>query len=223
MSRCIGNLSPGDKPREKILERGPQTLGDGELLAILLGQGTRGQDVLSLAEQLVSLLDEKGLEVRAEDLMSLKGIGMAKASIILAAMEYTRRLVKPRGVRISTPGDLYPHIRHYSDRKQECLLSVSLNGAHEILNIRLVSMGLVNATQVHPREVFADPLMDRATSVIVAHNHPSGHLSPSAQDLAVTRQLIQAGDLLGISLLDHVIFNEDSHRSLKEMGVFKEA
>ena len=222
MSRCIDPLLSDDKPREKILTKGVETLGDGELLAVLLGQGTRGQDVFSLAEKLLPVLDEKGLEVGAQDLMALKGIGSAKAAIILAAMEYTRRLVKPKGVRIHSPKDLYPHIRHYADRKQECLLAVSLNGAHEILNIRLVSMGLVNATQVHPREVFADPLMDRATAVIVAHNHPSGHLSPSSQDLAVTRQLIRAGALLGISLLDHVIFNEEAHLSMKEMGVFKE-
>ena len=216
----ISSLSPHDRPREKILENGAYTLSDKELLAILLGQGTRDQDVFVLAEKLVGVMDAKGLGVTGDELMTLKGIGRAKAAVILAALEFSRRRIKPEGIKVKAPGDIYPLIRHYADRKQECFISISMNGAHEVINIRLVSMGLVNTTQVHPREVFADPLMDRATSVIVAHNHPSGDLTPSQQDRAVTRQLMDAGETLGISLLDHLIFNPNTYLSLKESGYF---
>ncbi len=219
-SGSISSLPLGDRPREKLLDKGAYTLSDKELLAVLLGQGTRDQDVVSLAEKLVRVMDAQGLAVTAEDLMSLKGIGRAKAAVILAALEFTRRRIKPEGIKISSPSDLYPHICHYADRKQECFLSVSMNGANEVLHIRLVSIGLVNTTQVHPREVFADPLTDRATSVIVAHNHPSGNLTPSSRDKAVTRQLIDAGQTLGITLLDHLIFNSKTYVSLKEAGLF---
>ena len=219
-SRSIASLSPQDRPREKIITKGACALSDAELMAILLGQGTRDQDVLSLADRLVAVMDDKGLEVSWKELTALKGVGRAKAAIILAALEFTRRRIKPGGIKVNSPADIYPHIRHYADRKQECLISISMNGAHEVLNIRLVSMGLVNTTQVHPREVFADPLMDRATSVIVAHNHPSGDLTPSGQDKAVTHQLIAAGETLGITLLDHLIFNPKTYVSLKESGAF---
>ena len=167
----ISSLPPHDRPREKILENGAYTLSDKELLAILLGQGTRDQDVFALAEKLVGVMDAKGLGVTGDELMTLKGIGRAKAAVILAALEFSRRRIKPEGIKVKAPGDIYPLIRHYADRKQECFISISMNGAHEVINIRLVSMGLVNTTQVHPREVFADPLMDRATSVIVAPDY----------------------------------------------------
>jgi DNA repair protein RadC len=112
-----------------------------------------------------------------------------------------------------------PLIRHYADRRQEHFLCVSLNGANEIIATRVVSVGLVNKTQVHPREVFADPITDRASAVIVAHNHPSGSLEPSKEDIDITGQLRSAGEILGIRLLDHVIFNSKGYYSFLEKGL----
>ena len=189
---------------------------DKELLAILLGKGTQNLDVMTLAEKLIPVIDKKGFRLTAEDLKQFKGIGDAKAAIVLAAIEFTRRRIKPEGFKINAPEDILPHIRHYADRKQEHFLCASINGANEVMNIRVVSIGLVNTTQVHPREVFADPLMDRASAVIVAHNHPSGDLTPSKSDISVTKRLISAGNILGIRFLDHVIFNKKSYRSFKE-------
>jgi DNA repair protein RadC len=112
-----------------------------------------------------------------------------------------------------------PLIRHLADRKQEHFVCVSLNGANEVIATRIVSVGLVNRTQVHPREVFADPITDRATAVIVAHNHPSGSLEPSREDLDITRQIKSAGEILGIKLLDHVVFNQKGYYSFCEKGL----
>ena len=111
---------------------------------------------------------------------------MPRRRCILAAIEFARRRIKPEGAKIETPADLLPHVRHYADRKQEHFLCASINGANEILNIRVVSIGLIDRTPVHPREVFADALSDRASAIIVAHNHPSGGLEPSPADVEVT-------------------------------------
>lgn len=214
----IKDIPEEDRPREKLLTKGVSTLTDRELLAVLLGEGTQKQDVLTLAEKLIPVIDEKGVNLTVDDLAQFDGIGEAKAALILAAIEFTRRRIKPEGIRIDTPADLVPHIRHYADRKQEHFLCASINGANEVTNIRVVSIGLVNKTQVHPREVFADPLGDRASAIIVAHNHPAGTLKPSLEDIEITKQLKLSGETLGISLLDHIIFNHKDYYSFLENG-----
>jgi DNA repair protein RadC len=218
MAKSINDIPPADRPREKLLRQGAAALSDQELLAVLLGSGTRGTDVMTLAAKLARVLDEKGLGVKAEDLTQFDGMGEAKATLILAAIELARRRIKPEGSKIVTPADLLPHVRHYADRKQEHLLCATINGANEILNIRVVSIGLIDRTPVHPREVFADALSDRASAIIVAHNHPSGGLEPSASDVEVTGQLKGAGSVVGIALLDHIIFNRNGYYSFLEAG-----
>ena len=218
MSKTIHDIAEADRPREKLLRKGAKSLSDQELLAVLLGKGTPGTDVMTLASKLARLIDEKGLEVQADDLLPFDGVGDAKATLILAAIEFARRRIKPEGARIETPADLLPHVRHYADRKQEHFLCASINGANEILNIRVVSIGLIDRSPVHPREVFADALSDRASAVIVAHNHPSGSLQPSQSDVDITAQLKAAGVIVGIDLLDHIIFNRAGYFSFLEAG-----
>ena len=120
-------------------------------------------------------------------------MGDAKATLILAAIEFARRRIKPEGAKIETPADLLPHVRHYADRKQEHFLCATINGANEILNIRVVSIGLIDRSPVHPREVFADALSDRASAVIVAHNHPAAALNRHPADIEITAQLKAGG------------------------------
>jgi DNA repair protein RadC len=204
------------RPREKLQEKGPKALSDRELLAILLGSGTQTHDVLTLAGRILKVLDNTSANPSLEQLQSIDGIGPAKATIILAALEFARRRIRPEGFKIGLPPDVLPLIQHMADRKQEHFLCISLNGAYEVIAVRTVSVGLVNKTQVHPREVFADPITDRATAIIVAHNHPTGNLSPSKDDIAITRQLESAGDTLGIRLLDHIIFGHKGYYSFKE-------
>ena len=218
MSKILQQMPEADRPREKLLRKGAAALSDRELLAVLLGKGTPRMDVMTLAGKMARLIDEKGLDVKADDLMQFEGVGDAKATLILAAIEFARRRIKPEGAKIETPADLLPHIRHYADRKQEHFLCASLNGANEILNIRVVSIGLIDRSPVHPREVFADALSDRASAVIVAHNHPSGGVEPSRSDINITAQLKAAGEIIGIELLDHIIFNRARYFSFLEEG-----
>jgi len=218
MSRPLDRIPKHDRPREKLLSRGARALTDQELLAILLGKGTPGMDVMTLAAKLAKVVDEKGLDLRAEDLTQFEGVGDAKATLILAAVEFARRRIKPEGVKIESPVDVLPLIRHYADRRQEHFLCLSINGANEVINIRVVCIGLVDRTPVHPREVFADALTDRASGIIVAHNHPSGPLEPTAWDVEMTKQLKAAGDVVGVTLLDHMIFNRTGHFSFLEAG-----
>jgi DNA repair protein RadC len=175
-------------------------------------------DVMTVVGVFAKVIDEKCLEVKAEDLTQFEGVGDAKATLILAAIEFARRRIKPEGAKIETPADLLPHVRHYADRKQEHFLCATINGANEILNIRVVSIGLIDRSPVHPREVFADALTDRASAVIVAHNHPSGSLEPSPSDVTITTQLKAAGAIIGIELLDHIIFNRIGYFSFLEDG-----
>lgn len=214
----IRDLEACDRPREKLKLKGAQALSDVELIAVLLGSGTRTADVMTLASRLLGAMDKTGSAPSVDGLCSVEGVGPAKASVLVAAMEFARRRIRPHGVKIGFPPDVYPLIRHVADRRQEHFLCVSLNGANEVIAVRTVSVGLVNRALVHPREVYADPITDRASSVIVAHNHPSGNLEPSQDDLDVTAQLREAGRTLGIKLLDHLIFNQTDYYSLMEKG-----
>ena len=212
----IKDLPRNERPREKLLEKGAGFLSDRELLAVILGKGTQKDDVLSLSQKIVKIIDAKGLNFAAKDLMDLDGIGEAKATAVSAAFEFVRRRIKPEGLKIKFPADILPLIRHYGDRKQEHFLSISINGANEVMSVRVVSMGLVNKTPVHPREVFADIIAERASAVIVAHNHPSGDLTPSAEDMKITKQLKEAAAILGLSVLDHIIFSTKGYYSFAE-------
>lgn len=218
MKRKIADIPLHERPREKLQDKGAASLSDVELMAILLGSGTKGQDVMALAKRVVQLVDAENGSPSLDYLQQLDGVGPAKATLITASLEFARRRIRPEGLRISFPADVLPLIRHYADRKQEHFLCVSLNGANEVITARVVSVGLVNKTQVHPREVFADPITDRAAAVVLAHNHPSGSLEPSKEDTAVTKQIKAAGETLGIRVLDHIIFNHTGYYSFLEQG-----
>lgn len=218
MRKPIKRLPKEERPREKLLARGAAALSDRELLAAVLGKGTTRMDVMTLAEHIVRLVDSRGMKLRADDLREFAGMGDAKVAQVLAAIEFVRRRIKPAETRIAATADILPLIRHYADRKQEHFLAITLNGANEVLNIRVISIGLVDRSQVHPREVFADAIADRASGIIVAHNHPSGKPAPSKADHEITRQLQAAGEVVGILLLDHIIFNRSEYYSFVEAG-----
>jgi DNA repair protein RadC len=215
----ISDIPKRERPREKLLERGAAALSDLELMAVLVGKGTKGRDVMSVAERILKTLDASQGKLSMKELQKIEGVGPAKATLIAAALEFARRRIRPEGLKISFPPDVLPLIRHYGDRKQEYFICISLNGANEVIAHRVVSVGLVNKTQVHPREVFADPITDRASAIIVAHNHPSGGIAPSKEDIEITSQLKAAGETLGIKLLDHIIFNQKVYYSFLEKGL----
>ncbi len=206
----------GRGPRERLLDSGPHALSDRELLAVVLGSGHAGCNVHNLAAQVLRVLEQNSYETSPQTLMQVGGVGPAKATQLAAAIEFCRRVLAPRNYRIREPADAVPLLQHYADRKQEHFVTISLNGAHEVNAVRIVSIGLVNRTLVHPREVYAEALKDRAAAVIVAHNHPSGNVEPSGEDRAVTETLTEAGNILGIRLLDHIIFSPRSYYSFRE-------
>lgn len=206
-------------PREKARQYGVAVLNDKELLKILIGSGQKGCPVDKIAGQLLKLIDKTEGVPDLEELMSIKGMGMARSSLIAAAMEFSRRHYLSECNQITTPGEIYPLLAHMADRPQEHFFSISLNGAHEHIKTRQVSQGLVNRTIVHPREVYAGPLQDRSAALIVAHNHPSGNLEPSREDREITQRLKEAGEILGIPLLDHIVFSKKGYTSFLEEGL----
>ena len=208
--RAIKDLPAESRPRERLLSRGAATLSDAELLAILLNTGIQGKNVSVLAEELLALLDHSKEVPSVKEISRLSGLGEAKSCAIAAMLEFGFRRWGSVGKRIRNPADIYSLVRHYADRKQERFISISLNGAHEVLAVRVVTIGLVNRTIVHPREVFAPAIEDLAASIIIGHNHPSGALDISRQDKEVTKVIRQAGELLGIRLDDHIIVAADA-------------
>lgn len=214
----IQSMNVSERPRERLCSAGPQALADHELLTVILGAGQRDRPVTRIAAEVLAVLDRSGARTTTEDLRSVPGLGQAKATLISAALELARRILCPGRTRITYPTDVLPLVAHYSDRRQEYFLCLSLNGAHEVIATRVVSVGLVNRALVHPREVFAEPVTDRAAAVVVAHNHPSGHVEPSREDRDVTERLTAAGRTLGIQLLDHIIFSTEGYYSFLEHG-----
>ena len=214
-------LPLAQRPREKLMERGPESLSDAELLAILLNTGIKGKNVSELAGELLNMLDREKNIPPVDELSKIFGMGHSKACAIAAMLEFGRRRWGAIGTTIKHPSDVFLLVRHNADRKQECFISLSLNGAHEVLAVRLVTVGLVNRTIVHPREVFADLIQDRAAAFTVAHNHPSGKLLPSAEDNEITERLQKAADILGLHFLDHVIFSHTAWWSYRQEKLLK--
>ena len=214
--RSIKEMPREDRPRERLHRLGPKGVSDIELVCAMLGSGSHGRPVQDLAEDILHLIDSG--KVSPEDLQEVQGLGPAKVASICAGRELGRRMSSTRLRSCKDPASVFDLVRHYGDRVQEHFLVVMLNGAHELMGVNLVTIGLVNRTLVHPREVFSDPIRMRATAIILAHNHPSGNLEPSPDDLEVTLRLKKAGLLLGIEVLDHIIFSSEDYRSMAETG-----
>jgi len=216
--RRIREIPRVDRPREKLIARGPNALSDVELLAVLLGSGTRRLGVLDLSARILRRHDGCLRHIDIESLCAVEGVGPAKACQIVAAIELARRHVTKGRAVLRTAGDALPYLREIRDRKQEHFVVLSLSGANEVIAARVATVGLLDMNQVHPREVFADPIADRAAAVIVAHNHPSGTLEASPEDVALTRRIVNAGEILGIRVLDHLIVTGDGYLSMKQSG-----
>ena len=215
----IKELPEFSRPREKLKEKGPQALSDTELFAIIIGSGNKGQDVMSIASGVSRLIADNKGQITLETLSKIEGIGLAKASQILAGFELARRHIVKETVKITEAKDILPLINDISGKQQEYFVCISLNGANEIIEKRIVTVGLLDKSYVHPREVFADVLTDRAASVIFAHNHPSGELKPSNSDLKIHEQLTEAAKILGIRVLDHIIVSKKGYYSFQENGL----
>jgi len=213
------------RPRERLLRGGPQALSDAELVAILLGSGSPGQNALGLAEELLVRYDSLAGLSRSHpiEVAGHRGVGEAKAARLSSTWELGRRLASSAGsVRavVRSAADvaslLLPEMRFLPEER---FREIVLNAKNEVLKVIEVSVGTLNASLVHPREVYREAIRYSGASIIVAHNHPSGNVTPSREDERLTKRLASAGELIGIPLLDHVIIGDGKFLSLKEEGL----
>jgi DNA repair protein RadC len=215
------DLPTADRPREKLAKKGVAALSETELVEAIIGRGTIHRDVRAVARDICDAIRKNGRLPSYEEIRNIKGVGQTKAAQVMACFELGRRhyMEKNSTRKILKPEDVLPLVDDVRAHRQEHFICIWLNGAGELLGKRVITVGLVNHSLVHPREVFAEAITDRAASIICVHNHPSGSLEPSPQDIAITRQLRDAGTTLGIPLLDHIIVTKDGFTSLKEKGM----
>lgn len=219
--KTIKDLPEHSRPREKLRERGAAALTDEELVAAILGMGTAGIDVRTMSKQVAGLIREHHENLTLDQLTSVPGMGLAKAGQILSAFELARRHLLKQNVKIETAEDVVSLLADIVGKTQEHFVCITLNGANELIEKRIVTIGLLDKSLVHPRDVFADVITDRAAAVIFAHNHPSGDLKPSDHDVQTQRQLEEAAKIVGIRVLDHVIVSKKGYFSFQEAGLIK--
>jgi DNA repair protein RadC len=226
----VKDMPKDDRPRERLLTYGVKHLSSAELIAILLGTGlSRGNKLsaVNLGQHILNQLGQNGQpsldalrSISAQELMKLPGIGEAKAATILAAIELGKRVLQTRPPEQTVVDDPAIAAAALSQdlmwQSQERFAIVSLDIKHRLLGTQVITIGTATETLAHPREIFREAIRQGATRIIVAHNHPSGSLEPSPEDLTLTQQLIQAADLLGIPLLDHLILGNGDFSSLRQ-------
>lgn len=205
-----------DRPREKLQAKGASVLSDFELLQALIGSGNAQADVSKIARDTLKVIKANGAKVTYEQLQQVTGMGAAKISEILAALELSKRyLLDSDQPIIDSPEKAVEQLTDIRDKKQEHFVCLTLDGANRLITKRTITIGTLTASLVHPREVFADAITDRAASIIVAHNHPSGSTTPSKADLEITQRIKKSGELVGIKLLDHVLVTKTSYANIK--------
>lgn len=206
------NIRIQDRPREKLIAKGASALSDFELLQALIGSGNKQADVGKIAKNTLKLFQNHGADITREQLQTVTGLGPAKITEILAALELSRRyLIDCEQPIIDSPEKAVEQLADIRNKQQEYFVVMTLDGANRLITKRTISIGTLTSSLVHPREVFADAITDRAASIIVAHNHPSGSLTASQSDIDITNRLKKAGELLGIKLLDHFIITKTSN------------
>jgi len=211
----IKNIAKSNRPREKMQLKGPEALSDFELLQALIGSGNANADVVKIARDTLKLIQKHGANITYEQLQAVTGLGPARITEILSALELSKRyLIDSDKPIIDTPEKAVEQLSDIRDKKQEYFVCLTLDGANRLIAKRIITIGTLTSSLVHPREVFADAITDRAASIIVAHNHPSGTLKPSSADNEVTERLQESGELLGILLADHIIITKDNFASI---------
>lgn len=218
----IKDLPKSDRPREKLVAKGAENLKDSELLAILLRTGKAGKNVVEIASQILSKYSKKRLlQMAYQDLVKISGIDSAKATTLLAAFELAKRALEVNDTNLPTINnakDASAQLTDIRDLKKEHFVVLYLNAKNQLVHKEIISMGTLSANLVHPREVFEPALKHSAAQIVAAHNHPSGDPKPSEDDLEITKRLTEAGKMMGVEIMDHVIISKNGHFSFKEEG-----
>jgi len=217
-----------ERPRERLIAHGPAALSDAQLLAIIIKMGGPGRTALDVAMELLKEFgDLAGIEQAGiKEICRVPGIGKAKAAEIKAAIELGRRHQKPKlaGASLCASGDVASYYQpRLKDKKKEEFLCLLLDTKNRVIRDEAVSLGSLTASLVHPRETFKNAVRESAAAVIFVHNHPSGDTRPSQEDILLTKRLVQAGEVLGIRVLDHVIVGEGGHFSFRDSGLMPPA
>ena len=224
----IKEISKNDRPMEKLYNYGKEVLSDSELLAIILGSGHKNKNAIFLADEILKVYfkDKNLLFASVDQLMEINGIGLSKASRIIAGLELGKRLSKQEAMNnmsLTSPDSVANYLfEHFRDSYREEFLILILDTKNKIKASKTVSIGSINQTLVHPREVFRFAITNNANSIILSHNHPSGDPSPSNEDILITKRLQEAGKLIGIKVLDHIIIGHDKYISLREKKIIEE-
>lgn len=217
----IKDIPRVERPREKLAKYGPGKLSNSELLAILLGTGIKGTNVIELANKILKKFGgNKMAGLSYEDLKSFTGLGPAKACEIVACFELGKRLLKDKkSVLILSPEAVWQELREIRTHKKEHFMVFYLDIRNQMIEKEIISIGSLNASLVHPREVFEPAIKNSAAQIIIAHNHPSGDTEPSQDDLEITKRLVEAGKILGIEIIDHIIVSQKSFLSFSERNL----
>lgn len=217
----LTSLPLSDRPRERLQQRGVQVLSNHELLMVILGRGMKDRDVAAIASDILNTVAEDPEQITLEKLTALKGVGAAKAMQIIASFEFARRFLVKDEVRIRNIDDILELVRDLRTKKQEHFVTLTLNGAGTLIEKRIMFIGTVDQSLVHPREIFADAITDRAAAIIFIHNHPADDATPSPEDISITQRLIAVAKLVGIDVIDHVIISRNSHYSFQASGLLQ--
>ena len=217
----IKDLPKFARPREKLFEKGPDALKDYELLAILLRTGYHGKSAIEVAKRILKITKlEKLSKLSTEELSKIKGVGKSRASTIAASIEFSKRIFKvDTDVTIKSPEDVVKVVSYLKNKKKENLVALYLNAKSQLIKSQIISVGTLNESLVHPREIFAPAIKNHAASIILVHNHPSNSTEPSNEDIEITKNVSEAGKILGIELVDHLIVTSRSFISLKEKNL----
>jgi len=219
--KTIKDLPKVERPREKLIKYGPEKLSNSELLAILLRSGKKGENVVELANKILKRFRSDKLSyLTFDELKDYPGLGPAKACEIVACFELGKRLLKGKKARIYLkPKEVWEELKDIRNNKKEHFVIFYLDSRNQEIKREIISIGSLNANLVHPREVFEPAVRNLAAQIILAHNHPSGDTEPSEEDLTITKRLVEAGKIMGIEVVDHIIVAKNGFFSFKEKNL----
>ena len=218
VKKIIKNIPKIDRPREKLIQYGPEKLSNSELLALLLRSGNKDENAIEVAGKILKKFGAKELpNLNFKDLKKIPGLGPAKACEIIACFELGKRLLKDKKAQIFlTPKEIWEELKDLRNHKKEHFVIFYLDSRNQEIKRETISIGSLNANLVHPREVFEPAVRNLTAQIILAHNHPSGDPTPSEDDLEITKRLVESGKILGIEVIDHIIVAKNDFFSFKE-------